>query len=359
MKYLRNTWYMAAWSHEVSNSMLTRTILGERYVFYRKQDGVVVGLRDRCPHRFAPLSRGRLCGDEIQCGYHGLKFAADGTCVHSPFSSPPPRSAKVRNCVLEERHHIVWMWLGDLGRDDSTSIPDFSYITRADLKGTFGLSSMNAHYELVTDNLMDLSHVEFLHPAFGGALLKGGTHTVSQEGDTIWSNWWTQNVPNTPSLEMWWPTKGKPIDHSFDMRWNPPASIYLGVGATLTGAPRDEGFTLPSAHILTPETASTTLYFWHSALPVGHPQSMEELHKIIADAFDHEDAPMLEAVQHEMGGADFWDIATVMLRTDAGAVRVRKHLGKLIAAENNRQFTTSGGIAEAACMPQILAIGDT
>ncbi|NNL84851.1 MAG: aromatic ring-hydroxylating dioxygenase subunit alpha [Myxococcales bacterium] len=332
--YLRNAWYMAAWSHELGREFLTRTILDENIVLFRDAEGTATALVDRCPHRFAPLSRGRLVEDGVQCGYHGLTFDPHGHCIRNALDSKVPR-AKIRHFSLCERDHIVWLWAGDPEYPDAKLVPDFSYITDPELKGIYGLSTFRANYELVTDNLMDLSHVEFLHPALGGALLEGGQHTVDVKGNRVYSNWRTQDVPNTVSLEMWYPTHGKHIDHSFDMRWDPPANIYLGVGATLTGRPREEGFTLPSAHLLTPETEASTHYFWHGALAKEHPQSLDDMRKIFTDAFDREDAPMLEAVQRNMDG-DFWSLRPIMLATDAGAVRARRVLTKLIEEERER-----------------------
>lgn len=83
--FLRNCWYVAGWSHHVTaGEIVARTVIGEPIVLYRTLDGAVTVLEDRCCHRFAPLSRGRLEGDDIRCMYHGLKFSASGICVEIP-----------------------------------------------------------------------------------------------------------------------------------------------------------------------------------------------------------------------------------------------------------------------------------
>ncbi len=332
--YLKNAWYMIAWGHELEAEPLCRKAFGEKLVLFRDQAGDAATLIDRCPHRFAPLSRGKVVADGIQCGYHGLTFATDGRCIRNALKGPLPKGAAVRSFPLHERDEIVWLWPGDPAAADPDTIPDFSYISEARRKNIFGLSTMQANYRLVIDNLMDLSHVEFLHPAIGGALSENGKHAVKHEGTTVHSNWLSENVPNTVSLETWYPTNGKRIDHRFDMRWEAPSNIYLGVSATLAGHTREEGFTLPSAHLLTPETESSTHYFWHGSLPADHPQPLDELRKIFTVAFDEEDAPMLEAVQESMGDADrFWEFEPVMLHTDSGALRARRELDRLLAAE--------------------------
>jgi phenylpropionate dioxygenase-like ring-hydroxylating dioxygenase large terminal subunit len=82
--FLRNSWYVAGWAHQIpTGEIVARTILGEPIVLYRTASGAVSALEDRCCHRFAPLSRGRLEGDDIRCMYHGLKFPVPGSALKS------------------------------------------------------------------------------------------------------------------------------------------------------------------------------------------------------------------------------------------------------------------------------------
>ena len=90
--FIRNTWYVAAWSHEVeSEALFARVITGIPVLLYRESGGGVVALEDRCCHRGAPLSVGRREGDCVRCMYHGLKFDSTGTCVEAP--APTAHSA--------------------------------------------------------------------------------------------------------------------------------------------------------------------------------------------------------------------------------------------------------------------------
>ena len=83
--FVRNCWYATAWDFEVKHdAILARTIAGEDLVLYRKTDGGVVAFEDCCCHRHAPLSEGRIVGDDLRCMYHGLKFAPDGKCNEIP-----------------------------------------------------------------------------------------------------------------------------------------------------------------------------------------------------------------------------------------------------------------------------------
>src|SRR5258708_29361462 len=112
--FLRNWWYVAGWSHQVTKGEIAaRTIVGEPIILYRTSNGTVTALRDRCCHRFAPLSRGRLEGDDIRCMYHGLKFSASGMCVEIPSSDIIPAGVAVRSFPVVDQDRWIWVWIGD------------------------------------------------------------------------------------------------------------------------------------------------------------------------------------------------------------------------------------------------------
>ena len=123
--WIRNAWYVAGWSHELEpGRILARLIIDQPLALYRKTDGQVVVLEDRCCHRFAPLSMGRLEQDDLRCMYHGLKFAPDGRCVEIPGQKLIPQSAFVRRYPAVERGGWIWIWMGDEALADPASIPD-------------------------------------------------------------------------------------------------------------------------------------------------------------------------------------------------------------------------------------------
>ena len=79
--YVRNSWYMAGWARDfVADTPQAITLLDEPLVIYRQSDGRLTAMEDRCCHRLAPLSHGRVEGNDLRCLYHGLKFAPNGTC---------------------------------------------------------------------------------------------------------------------------------------------------------------------------------------------------------------------------------------------------------------------------------------
>ena len=84
MEYVRNAWYVAGWSSEFGNTLKSIKVLEENIVIYRTTHGRVVAMEDRCPHRFLPLSMGKLFGDNIQCGYHVITFNCEGVCIRIP-----------------------------------------------------------------------------------------------------------------------------------------------------------------------------------------------------------------------------------------------------------------------------------
>jgi len=111
--YPKNIWYVAALPGEVTSAPLARRILNEKVVIFRTIAGRVTALQDRCPHRLLPLSRGRVVGEHLQCGYHGAEFSADGKCVLVPGQPEVPDNAGIRSYPAEEKYGLVWIWMGE------------------------------------------------------------------------------------------------------------------------------------------------------------------------------------------------------------------------------------------------------
>ncbi|MEI9852699.1 MAG: aromatic ring-hydroxylating dioxygenase subunit alpha [Sphingomonas sp.] len=324
--YVRDLWYMVAWEEEVpEEGVLTRTILDRRMAFYRKRDGGYAGLVDRCPHRFAPLSMGSRDGDALVCGYHGLTFDETGACIRNPFSATIPSNCSVESFATVARDGMLWMWNGERAAADPARIPDFSMMGN-DVPQGRGHLNFAADYEVMTDNLMDLTHLEFLHAnSFGGAgVIFRGSYTSSEEADgTIWSRWW---MPDTrPEWASHLPADMK-TDHWMEIYWNAPGAMLLEIGLCPAGRPREEAPAPPicGSHVVTPETEGRAHYFYAFVQYHGDVDD-----NITLRAFKNEDQPMLEAVQREMGDADFWDLKPVILHVDGAGIRARRHLARL------------------------------
>jgi vanillate O-demethylase monooxygenase subunit len=162
--WVRNAWYVAGWSHEFASGRIhARTIIDQPVALYRTGDGNLVALEDRCCHRFAPLSMGRLEGDDLRCMYHGLKFASDGRCIEIPGQKLIPQSACVRRYPLAVRGSWVWLWMGDAAAADPATIPPSLSLDDPVWRLKASHLDYTAHYLLIDDNLLDLTHLSFAH----------------------------------------------------------------------------------------------------------------------------------------------------------------------------------------------------
>jgi len=194
----------------------------------------------------------------------------------------------------------------------------------------------HGNYQLVTDNLMDLSHVGFLHAGgLGNAAIQSGKHEVFQSGTTVDSNRWCPDAPASAVWDALFGNYGKNVDHWLDMRWDAPASMLLDVGVAPAGNNRRGGITQWGAHILTPETSTTTVYFWASVRDFAL-QSDEvdaSIRTAIEYAFGSEDKPMIEDVQRNMGGKSFEEMHPLLMPFDKGATLARRVSADLMAGK--------------------------
>lgn len=335
-EYVKNVWYMAGWSNEMADGLLARRIFDRNIVMFRTETGVAA-LADRCPHRFAPLSLGEKHGDTVICPYHGLTFDGSGQCVRNPFAEAIPAAARVDAWVAHERHGIIWLWGGTQDTADLDAIPDFSMVEDNEFtRVVHGYTVLEAPFEFGIDNLMDLSHIEFVHKGSfaGNGVIFAGTHEVRDEGTTLRSNWWMPRVKAPPhTIGVY--TPDMITDHWLDMRWNAPASMHLEIGACPTGAERAAGLIAQQAHILTPASATKTHYFWASTRyhDLDSVETDSFLRALFAQAFDDEDKPIIKAAFENLEGEDFWAAKPLSLGIDSGGTRARRKLEAMLKAE--------------------------
>lgn len=337
MTFLKNAWYAAGWQDEIGEDLFHRRILGEDILLVREGGQKFRALRNRCPHRFAPLHLGHLVDDVIECAYHGLQFALDGTCVHNPHGSGtiPPNCA-VKTYPVVARHLLVWIWMGDPDHADPAAIPDLDGLDPERFAINKGYMHTPANYEYLTDNIMDLGHIEFLHKGLlGSEAVRRAEVDVRQEGTVVYSNRLTRAEILPPALDALFETCGAPVDRWLDVTWFAPGNMQLMVGVAPAGAPERVGRQAPGVHLMTPETGQSTHYFWSNARDFRRDDA--ELHAALDEgfalAFEHQDKPMIIAQHEAIGGEDFWDMQPVVLEGDAGAVRARRILRKMIRAE--------------------------
>lgn len=342
--FVRNAWYVAAWGHEVERGkLLARTMLGEPVVMFRKADGTPVALEDRCPHRFAPLNMGKvLDGDRVQCPYHGLELDATGACVLNPHGAKNiPTRAKVASYPVVDKHQALWIWMGDKPADPAT-IPDYRVLDNVPEFCSTKLDTIKveADYKLIVDNLLDLSHTCYLHAGtLGNADTIDSNIEVEQEGNDIIVSRLATNAEPPGMMKMLWPGVAGRVDVFTRMRWMAPSALNLFTGVCDIGKPWESGTGIHALHLLTPETERSTHYYFTAVrfgLKVTDPalnrELQEKIGKMRRHAFTVEDAPVIEAQQRIIDTARK-ALDPVVLSVDAGTVRFRRAIEKMVAAE--------------------------
>lgn len=338
MRFLRNAWYCAAWSKEVSRRAFGRTLLNEKVVLFRKEDGTPVALGDVCPHRFAPMHLGKLHGDILACPYHGLQFGEDGGCRRNPHGPVIPPELRLKSYPLVERHNIVWIWMGDPEKTDQSLIPDFSCHTDPDYATVEGWIHISGSYQLVADNLLDLSHTQFLHPmlTFNDLPEAVREQRLHQNGTMLTTEFNELNNAPSPLAYVMWEKVPERLDSLAGIRWQPPANMLLTVRNVSRDpeAPGDIRFL--GAELITPETYTTCHYFWSNSRDFRQEDAAlsEQLATTTEQVFTNEDGAMIAHVQNNMGEqTDLIAMRPVVLPTDSAAIRARNILKKLINAE--------------------------
>jgi vanillate O-demethylase monooxygenase subunit len=268
--FLRNHWYAVAWDHEIKRSPLGRTVCGEPIVLYRQTSGALSAFEDCCPHRLLPLSKGFLNDDGLVCKYHGLRFDARGQCIWMPGQEGIHKDAKIRTYSVVEKHRFVWVWIGDSELDDEQRIPDLSWCS--DPAWVFEGSTyyVKCNYQLLVDNLMDLSHETFVHPSsIGQHEILEAPIKVTPGDKSVQVTRWMYNIDPPP----FWAANLKSFEKCD--RWQIcnftlPANVMIDVGVARagTGAPegnRSQGVTGIVVNLMTPETETSTWYHWGMA----------------------------------------------------------------------------------------------
>jgi phenylpropionate dioxygenase-like ring-hydroxylating dioxygenase large terminal subunit len=337
--FLKNTWYVAAWSHEIAaDGMLARTITRVPLLLWRDRAGTVMALEDRCCHRAAPLSKGRREGDHIRCMYHGLLFDKTGQCIEIPSQDFIPPSAKVRAYPVVERFKWVWIWMGEADKADPSLIPDTHTLDDAGWRGTPGYLHYDANYLLITDNLLDFSHLPYVHETTlgGSAKYAGIRPKVTRHARSVRVERWLIDDEPAPFLRKLktWPGN---VD-----RWNIydvvlPGVLLMDSGSAATGTGAPQGRRIDAAEFfgcqaVTPETATTSHYFFQQShgFALDDPSVTENLQQSVLAGFK-EDMDIILAQQRIL---DLVPGAPMLaMRMDTALASFRVMMDKAIAAE--------------------------
>lgn len=339
--FLKNCWYVAAYDRELEDGgPLGRTLLNEPVVLFKDSSGRAVALEDRCCHRHLPLSLGRVVGDRLQCGYHGLEFDGTGTCVGVPGQTKVPPGASVRTFPLVEKYGFFWIWMGDASLADETLVPDWWWVEDKNWAyNTGALLQIKCHYELVTDNLLDLSHLGFVHSKTIGnsAIVDFPVHTERHENKIRMSRW-IQDRPPPPLYSA-----GMKSENNVD-RWQivetePPGYtvVYAGcgpVGAGVFGGPDEyaDGIRLRALNAPTPETEDSTFYFYSHVWDFRIDDAVwkQKMYEDFLMTF-MEDFEILEAQHASMKRAS--ERPLIDLNVDGPGIAARQMLAESIAVE--------------------------
>lgn len=338
--FLRNCWYLAGWADEVRpGEMLARQIAGQYILLARASDGAIHAMADTCPHRLVPLSMGKCANDSITCAYHGLRFALNGTCVENPHG-PVSRALSVPTFACQERHAAVWIWLGSETANPAL-IPDYSFIDRTPVEARVkGYLHSSADYRLMVDNIMDLTHADFLHATLlGGGINTRAQSSVQQSGDTVTITWTANDDQLAPLHAQALGVVDGRGDFYNNVLWQAPGNMVQQIKLARPGEMATAPMDSMTCHVMTPETATTSHYFFcHTSDAVrADPAIAPIVLQGLNHAFAIEDKPMLEAQSRRIGGLDFWQQGPAMLPSDKGAVMVRRTLDRMIEQERTAQ----------------------
>ena len=338
-----NAWYAAAYDVEVGRSLLARTICNQKLVLYRQTTGVAAALEDACWHRLLPLSMGRLEGDEVVCGYHGLVYNAEGRCTHMPSQETLNPSACVRSYPVVEKHRFVWVWPGDPALADPALVPDLHWNDDPAWAGDGKMIRVQCDYRLVVDNLMDLTHETFVHGSSIGNRAVAEAPFVATHGERFATvTRWMENIEAPP----FWAGQIQdargytgPVDRWQIVRFEAPCTVAIDVGVAPAGSgalpqdggDRSQGVNGYVLNTITPETDGTCLYFWAFArnYSLGEQRLTHQLREGVATIF-REDELVLEAQQKAID--EHPDHKFYNLNIDAGAMWARRLIDRMVDA---------------------------
>lgn len=338
MNWLKNAWYVAGFVNELDEGKVAaRKFLGTPVVMMRHSNGQVAALEDKCPHRLLPLSAGTRVGDELQCGYHGLRFSIKGDCTLAPGQAHIPTQACVKTYPLQERYGLLWIWMGEPAKAAIELIPDMRWNEHPEWTPSRGYHHLKADFRLSVDNLMDLGHESWVHlrtigqneeeciPSYPVKVSLPAEGLVSAHREM-------PNIEPPPFFAM-------VLDHHGRInRWQTAISLAPSIcmtdfGVYPVGTSPDKAYRSHVCHLLTPETETTTHYFWSVARNrrLGDESLTAAICQAIAQTFD-EDAVVLE-MQQEAVLKHGRSVPLVALKVDEAPIRARRQLDALIKRE--------------------------
>jgi phenylpropionate dioxygenase-like ring-hydroxylating dioxygenase large terminal subunit len=339
--YLRNAWYVAATSDSVEQKLQPVRMLGTDLVLYRTRDGKPVALDDACPHRKLPLSMGRLVGDAVECGYHGLTFDSLGKCVAAPTQDRIPSTAAVKCYPAIDRYGLFWIWMGDSEKADESLLLSIENIDNPAWHITSGDSLIcECNYLYLVDNLLDPSHVAWVHRTSFAAAGTEDTPLEMQEFENgLLVSRWIYDCDAPPFYQPLLTFEGScdRLQH-YEVRF-PSVAINKGIYSPAGRGGPDwvqdgQSYEMISYNFLTPIDENSTRYFWLQQRNTDPDDDAitQQIASGARQAFT-EDKVILEAVHN---GIATESSRHINLGLDAAANRFRALLTSRITAEDQQ-----------------------
>lgn len=324
-------WYVAAFADELGPHLLARTLLGRGIVMYRSAEGQVVAMEDRCPHRSMPLSAGTLVEDHIVCAYHGMRFNPQGDCVQVPSQANCPRAMGVRTYVTLERGPVVWIWMGDPANADMSRLPAQPWLTSGEWETSKGYLHLPASYVRLHENLLDLTHLSFLHAKSFGTPDYASAEYQTEIGDGHFVV--MRHVVPTTLPPVWAePTGLKGQGQAARIvrsEFRSPGMHEVSVSFHDCTLPQErrETFRIRTAHLPTPETATSTHYFVvHGRDFAQQDKAMTQfMHEQLFVVFN-EDVAGLSLQEQVLARTPAEDLYEFSVAADGPSVAMRRYL---------------------------------
>jgi nitrite reductase/ring-hydroxylating ferredoxin subunit len=337
---VQNAWYLAAWSSEVSVKPLARRICNEPVVLFRTLEGEATALIDSCAHRGAPLSLGTVVAKGIRCNYHGVVYGCSGQCVEIPNQDIIPPRAKVKRFPLVEKDQMLWMWIGDSDNADETLIVDYPFHGDPKWPCRQTMSPVKGDYLLIADNLLDATHLAYVHGGTVGGSDPKVHMTASSKLEAtpkgLRYERLMRDAPPPPAYSACVTFPGM-IDRWQEFDFIAPGTVLQYSGGVPSGADRATAgaprFDMRIFHSATPATDNSCYYFYSvsNGHDVDDPHATEVIFEQVGAAIV-EDKLFIEAQQarvEELGEERLFDNAA-----DAARRMARRAVGKYNRAHN-------------------------
>jgi phenylpropionate dioxygenase-like ring-hydroxylating dioxygenase large terminal subunit len=346
--FITECWYVAGFPDEFGRSLAGRTFLGEPVVLFRTETGELVALEDRCSHRRLPLSAGRLKGDTVECAYHGLVYDCSGACIKVPGQDDVPRTARLKRYPVADMHGYSWIWMGDPARADARTIPDYSRLSLPGLGRHRIALHVEANYQLIVDNLLDLSHLPYVHGTTTGnpPVSERASVKTERHGNTVQVKRWAENIEPAPTFVQFGGYQGN-VDIWQISQFQTPCYIRVsyGSGPAGTGIPEADAIWQPGHwgfqvfHGITPETSTASHQFRYILHEKGGADaaSIAEFYRQ-NDQIINEDRVIFAIQQKALSttgdGASAADVKTsAIIKADGGLIQARAIISSMLQSD--------------------------